>query len=82
MFFLLLRRRPLPPSVSRRTTETMTLTHTHTHMLTQVVFEEFGFASYYAAPAPSFSLRRMASLTPSLPGVSIVLCYVEGWMDE
>jgi hypothetical protein len=51
-------------------------------MLTQVVFEEFGFASYYAAPAPSFSLRRMASLTPSLPGVSIVLCYVEGWMDE
>ncbi|KAF5839191.1 actin family [Dunaliella salina] len=36
----------------------------------RVVFEEFGFASLYVAPAPSFSLRRMGSLIPSLPAAA------------
>ncbi|KAL6751380.1 Actin/actin-like protein [Haematococcus lacustris] len=43
----------------------------------QVVFEEFGFQSFHAAPAPSFSLQRMAAINPQLPaaqaGAGVVL---------
>lgn len=33
----------------------------------QIVFEEFGFQSMHAAPAPVFSMRRMAQINPGLP---------------
>jgi len=33
----------------------------------QIVFEEFGFNSFHSAPAPVFSLRRMAALHADLP---------------
>ena len=32
----------------------------------QIVFEEFGLQSFYAAPAPVFSMRRAASLFPNV----------------
>lgn len=41
-----------------------------TSPLPQVVFEEFGFQAFYAAPATTFSLRRMAQLTPTLPAAA------------
>ena len=34
----------------------------------QIVFEEFGFQSYHAAPAPFFSMRRAAALFPQVTG--------------
>ena len=40
------------------------------HRTPQVIFEEFGFQSYYMAPAPCFSLRRMAGLNPTLPAAA------------
>jgi len=41
-----------------------------TSPLPQVVFEEFGFQAFYAAPATTFSLRRMAQLMPTLPAAA------------
>ncbi len=37
----------------------------------QVVFEELRFASFFSAPAPLFSLRRMAALHPTLPAAQV-----------
>jgi hypothetical protein len=37
----------------------------------QVVFEEFGFASYYVQPAPVFSLHSMAAANPALPASQV-----------
>ncbi len=46
----------------------------------QIVFEEFGFQSFYAAPAPVFSMKRGASLFPNAiayqAGAGVVGCRI------